>query len=101
MSKFKKSLVSKIQEQRVEEKKQSELKTKHGIETSENVVVVEKSNIIKFLISTGGMLLRRAAQIVILILATIGLMTVIYPELRVPFLKLIQFIKMEVISFFV
>lgn len=99
MSKYKKSLVSKIQEQKVEEKKQIELKSKHGIEADANVVVVEKSNMVKFFISAGATVVRSAAQIIILVLAVIGLMTLIYPNIRIPFWELLDSLKEEVISF--
>ena len=45
--KFRSSLVNKIEEKRAFEEKQNNLKEKHGIE-EENVIVVEKTNMISF-----------------------------------------------------
>lgn len=101
MSKYKNVLVSQIQERKKNEKIQNELKQKHGIGQDENVVVVEKNTTVKFMITTVGTLVRYVAQIGIIILATIGLITLIYPELREPFLKLLSATKTEFFSFFV
>lgn len=98
MSKYKKMLVSQIQEKRKYEKNQTELKHKHGIDEDGKIVVVEKNNTIKFLIRTLGEVISKVAQIIILILTIIGLMTLVYPELREPFLKIVQQIKLQFFS---
>lgn len=76
MSRIKRSLVSQIKEQQEFEKQQKELKRKHRID-EKNVIVVEKSNMTKFLIRTIGNVVRISATILILILASIGLTTLL------------------------
>lgn len=80
-NKFKTSLVSQVKAQEATEQEQKVLHKKHNIE-DENVIVVEKSNMTKFLISTIGGVIRTFATIVLLILAVIGLTAIIYPEPR-------------------
>lgn len=82
MSRIKRSLVSQIKEQQEFEKQQKELKRKHRID-EKNVIVVEKSNMTKFLIRTIGNVVRISATILILILASIGLTTLLYPQIIV------------------
>lgn len=48
----------------------------------ENVVIVEKSNTVKFLIKTGIALIRIAVAITIFLLAVIGLISLVYPDTR-------------------
>lgn len=80
-NKFKTSLVSQVKAQEATEQEQKVLHEKHNIE-DENVIVVEKSNMTKFLISTVGGVIRTFATVVLLILAVIGLAAIIYPEPR-------------------
>lgn len=60
---------------------------KHRI--SEDIVVVEKDNMIKFMVHMVGSLIRVVATICLLILATIGLFTLMYPEIRIVFKEVI------------
>lgn len=99
MSRIKKSLVSQIKEKQEFDKQQNELKRKHGIE-EKNVIVVEKSNMTKFLIRTIGNLIRISATIIILILASVGLTTLLYPHIRNEFLTILYQIMNQMISFF-
>ncbi|NCE98108.1 hypothetical protein [Emergencia sp. 1XD21-10] len=60
---------------------QEELKQKYGME-EENVVIKETSNMGKFLIRTGAILIRVIASIVLAVLASVGIISLSYPELR-------------------
>lgn len=99
MSRIKRSLVSQIKEQQEFEKQQNELKRKHGIEEN-NIIVVEKSNMMKFLIRTIGNVIRISATIIILFLASIGLTTLLYPKIRSEFLIIVHQIINQIFSFF-
>lgn len=66
-----------------QQEQQRRLHTKHNIE-DENVVVVEKSNMVKFSIKSMGVVIRTGATMVLLCLAAIGLLCLIYPETRQP-----------------
>lgn len=81
MAKFKKGFVTGVKKERAYEEKQDSLHEKHHI-TDKKIVVVEKDNMTKFTIRSIAKLVRLAATIVLCILAAIGLLTLIYPELR-------------------
>lgn len=97
MSKYKKTLVNHINEQKIEEKKQSYIRKKYGICEEEKVIVVEKNHWIKFIIKTISAIIKVTCQIAILMLSMIGLMTILYPEIRYPFLSLLYSIRDEII----
>lgn len=84
--KYKNKLVADIKEEHRFEEEQNALKDKHGIENPD-VIVVEKTNMLKFLIRSFGILVRVVASIIILVLATIGVITLIYPDLRLGLLE--------------
>lgn len=78
-NKFKKGLVADIKNELKEAVKQDELKEKYHVqEKNQKVVVVEKRYLF---ISFGKTIL----SILIYLLACIGLLTLIYPELRTEF----------------
>lgn len=80
MAKYKESLVKKIRIEQEENQKQKKLQEKYGI--SENVRIVERNNIGKFLVRTMGRCIRITALIMLFVLAAIGLIALIYPEIR-------------------
>ena len=99
MGKFQDSLVTQYKKNQEIKSKQSDLKKKYNI-PDENVVVVEKNNMIKFIIRTAGIIIRTAATIYLLILAAAGLLTILYPEIRTPFLGVINTLTEQFFSFF-
>ena len=78
--KFKNQLVEQMKQEEREKEQQESLKERYDIE--EDVVVVEKTNTIKFLLKTmlGGA--RLIIAILVFILALIGLTALIYPDSR-------------------
>lgn len=64
---------------------QEALKQKHNIE-SENVVVVEKTQLFKWL----TILLKSILSVLVLIFAAIGIFTLLYPELRNSFITILH-----------
>lgn len=67
------------------EKEQENLKQKHDIE-DENVVVVEKTPVFRYFL----MLCRVLFTILLFLLATVGAFSLLYPELRELFLKILS-----------
>lgn len=106
MSRF--NLSERIKKENAKEKEQIRLKKKHQID-QENVVVVEKSNTYKFTIKTIISFIKLIATVTLLILAVIGLTTLVYPTLRQEFLTIFldvfdqfkNFIKIESINDYV
>lgn len=68
------------QKEQKEEKKQEKLRKKHHID--EDVTVVEKPMIGKFLVSAVGDVFVWTARIALILLAAIGLIALLYPEIR-------------------
>lgn len=89
MAKFKKKLVEDIKKEQEEEKRQKALREQYEIE-QKDVVVVEKNNMVKFTVSTVTALVRLCATIVILCLATIGLLSLLYPNVRTELMVVLQ-----------
>lgn len=96
MGKYKKELVSKIVEEQKFQKKQSKLKEKY--ELSDNVVIIEKDNMIKFFVRIIESTIQKMATIILLILAIIGLFTLLYPEIRNVFFEVVNQILQQYFS---
>lgn len=89
-NKFKRGFATELEEDIAFEKEQNQLKDRHGI-SGEDVVVVEKPSLIKFLITL-------LASIVLFTLATIGLLALIYPEPRAAMVDLLVAIKEQIVA---
>lgn len=83
---LKKGLVKQAKETQAIAKEQEELKEKYNIE--EDVVVVEKSNTIKFLIKYTTAFIHLVFRIILVVLAFIGLCSLIYPAPRQELIKI-------------
>jgi len=92
-------LASQIAKEREEEFLQQELREKHEIK-DENVIVVEKPSLLKFLIKLGVRIIKTIATIIILCLATIGLLGIIYDGPRQELITILGLIKIEVMGMF-
>ncbi len=82
-----------------QQEQQRRLHTKHNIE-DENVVVVEKSNMVKFSIKSMGVVIRTGATMVLLCLAAIGLLCLVYPETSQPLQAVIVQIFNQLTQYF-
>ena len=80
-NKFKKGFVAEYKRTKQQKVNENRIKQKHHI-TDENIVVVEKSNTLKFLIRITVLLLKTAAWILLIILAAVGILCLVYPETR-------------------
>ena len=80
-NKFKKGFVAEYKNKKQQEAQENRIKQKHHI-IDENVVVVEKSNTLKFIIRILVLFLKTAAWITLIILAAVGILCLIYPEPR-------------------
>lgn len=86
-----------IEEEEVKHQEQERLHIKHNIE-DEHIVVVEKSNMLKFFIKCTGAVLRTMATILLLCLAAVGLLCIIYPETRQALQKIIEQLMNQLIQ---
>ena len=80
-NKFKINPITITQDEIDEEEKQKKLHNKYK-DIKEDVKIIETSNSYKFTINTLKNIFHTFFSIIIYILATIGLMTLIYPETR-------------------
>lgn len=89
---FKNVLQKEVQREKIFDTNQDKLKNKYGID--KDVVVVEKANILKTL----GVLVMAIAKILLLFLATFGLIALIYPEPRAEVLKIFNLSISEILK---
>ena len=80
-NKFKKGFVAEYKNKKQQEAQENRIKQKHHI-IDENVVVVEKSNTLKFIIRILVLFLKTAAWIILIVLAAVGILCLVYPETR-------------------
>lgn len=98
MSKFQNGFVSKIEEKKIFEEKQNDLKEKYNI-NAQDVIIVEKNNVVKFFVKVVISFIKTVATISILVLAAIGLLTVVYPEVRNPFVELLVSFREQILLY--
>ena len=73
MGKFRNGFVREVQEEKKREEEQRRLHEIHGI---------QDENMLKFLIRTVGRIVRFVATAAIFVLAAVGMLALIYPEVR-------------------
>ena len=81
MSKFKKKLVQDIRNEQETAVKQEALRRQHGIQ-DDHVIIVEKSNMVKFTVRQITAIIKFVTTALLLTLAAIGLLSLIYPNIR-------------------
>lgn len=85
MGKFNKQLVTEIKREKDQENKQKKLHEKYNVQ--EDIMIIEKNNMMKFIVHTIGRVIKVITEIVIFILAVVGLAALIFPETRQELLK--------------
>ena len=80
MGKFNRQLVNEIKKEKEQESAQLKLREKY--EVPEDVVIVEKDNMVKFSIRTIAALIKIVIGIVIFLLTVVGIVSLIFPETR-------------------
>lgn len=81
MGKFKKTLVSAAKADLAQEQEQNSLRKKHHVE-EEGLLIVERDNLLKFFVRCLASTIRIGATIFLFLLAAIGLVALVYPEVR-------------------
>lgn len=92
--KFNGGFVKGARESLEKQKEQRRLHLKHT-EIDEKTVIVEKDNMGKFLIRCLARLIRLTAMTCICILAAVGAISLIYPEIRLELLQTLQIIARD------
>ncbi len=80
-TRYKKNLVEEIEKEKQFQREQEKLHEKYNVKEPE-VLVIEKSNLYKFTIRSIGNVIRITATLLLLVLAAIGMMTLLYPHIR-------------------
>lgn len=89
MGKYKRGLVGEIKQELEQEKEQERLHQKYQ-EENPDVVIVEKSHLVKFLIRTAGKVIRTLSVIALLVFAAAGVLALLYPETRTGLQKICE-----------
>ncbi len=97
MSKFDSYGVLGVEKKLAQDKQNTKLKEKYKID--ENVVVVEKTNTFKFILSTAKGVIKTICTVAILLLACIGLYLLIIPERREVLIRDISDVINQIQSF--
>lgn len=97
MAKIKNSLIREAKKRIKDQETQEHLQKKYHLDP--NVRVVEKSNTLKFLLKFFSGLFRCVINIIVFALAFIGIVTLVYPEMRSMFFELLINIIHEVIGY--
>lgn len=82
------TLINQIEDEVKEKEEQRILHEKHGIE-DENVVVVEKPSLMKFILKSIGFIIRLLITIVFIGFAAVGIIGMVYTEPRELILEII------------
>lgn len=93
--KLQKGIVAEIKKQKQFEKEQQDLHRKYD-QIGQETVIIEKNNMVKFFVRTCIGIVKAMCAILLLLLAAIGLMTLVYPEIRSEFLFTVQKIFNEI-----
>lgn len=95
MSKFKNGFAKEAKEALKQEAEQKQLREKHGIQDN-NTLIVEKNNLLKFCIRCFTKIVKIFVTAGIFLLASVGLMSLIYPDVREELMKVLIAIQKEI-----
>ena len=97
MGKFKKTLVSAAKADLAQEQEQKRLRKKHHVE-EEGLLIVERDNLLKFFVRCLASMVRIGSTIFLFLLAAIGLVSLVYPEVREVLLRVLYQIGQELFT---
>lgn len=97
MGKFKKTLVSAAKADLAQEQEQKRLRKKHHVE-EEGLLIVERDNLLKFFVRCLASMVWIGATIFLFLLAAIGLVSLVYPEVREVLLRVLYQIGQELFT---
>lgn len=86
MGKFKPTLVTVAKQKEEDQREQLRLRKKYNI--PENIHVVEKNNFLKLLLKCFRNVVKLVSTIIIVLLAFMGLTSIVYPNVRSELLKI-------------
>mgnify|MGYP006910466943 FL=1 len=95
MSKFKNGFAKEVKEALKQEAEQKQLREKHGIQDN-NTLIVEKNNLFKFCNPLLYKIVKIFVTAGIFLLASVGLMSLIYPDVREELMKVLIAIQKEI-----
>lgn len=98
-NKFNKGIVTEIKQNQAEAVRQERIKQKYNIDVPDNVVVVEKNNMLKFTVKTVISAIKLIATILLVVLAFVGLISLIYPTSRHDLLMIFQDIQNQLSTY--
>lgn len=93
MSKYRKAAERMLTDQAFQREQQ---KLHEKYQEPPDIIIKEKSNMAKFTVKTLGNILRMLATVVVMVLAAIGILTLLYGNIRYEFMLVIQSIFGEI-----
>lgn len=75
-------LLEAYEKEKEQEAEQKKLKEKHNLDVDDNVIVVEKNNMVKFFIRLAIKLVKLCFTLILIYLAFVGLVALVYPAPR-------------------
>lgn len=96
MGKFKEDmLVTGAKAEQERRREQEKLRKKHQV-SDEEVLIVEKTNMVKFLVRCMARLIQITARIILFVLAAVGVIALLYPDVRVELFQVFQQILTDI-----
>lgn len=92
--KFKYGFVAAARQELETEAEQQRLHEKYDVDPEK--IIVEKNNMFKFTVKTFGQLVHIIATVMVLILAALGLLALLYPEVRIELMKVLLAIMEQI-----
>ncbi|MEG2812970.1 MAG: hypothetical protein RSA79_00060 [Oscillospiraceae bacterium] len=86
MPEIKTGLITQIRENQEFENNQATLRKKYNINTDTEKIVVEKSSVLKTITKIISAIIKTSANLALIVLSTIGLFSLVYPNIRVELL---------------
>lgn len=89
-------LIKKARESKNKNVRQAELKSELDLRENEDILIVEKSNMMKFMINVAGSIICLVADISIITFSVIGLAAVLFPNPRQEMLILLNQLLLDI-----
>lgn len=92
-NKYKRGIVAEVKQHQEAAAQQQRIRQKYNVDVPDSVIVVEKNNMVKFAVRMAIAAIKLIAAICLVILAFVGLISLIYPITRHDLIMIFQSIQ--------
>lgn len=92
-NKYKRGIVAEVKQKQEAAAQQQRIRQKYNVDAPNSVIVVEKNNMVKFAVRTVISAVKLVAAILLVVLAFVGLISLIYPTSRNDLVMIFQGIQ--------